>query len=52
MRRAALLLLLGLCGCASASAFRAGEKAEHLGDWDRALLDYSNARGPTPGYTT
>jgi general secretion pathway protein D len=49
MRRAALLLALGICGCASASAFRAGEKAEHMQDWDRAVLEYSRALRQNPG---
>lgn len=38
-----LALLLATLGCATSSAFRAGEKAERLGDWDRATLEYSKA---------
>ncbi len=47
MRRAALLglgaVLLATAGCATSAAFRQGEKAERLGDWDRATLEYSKA---------
>ena len=38
-----VLVLLGLAGCASSGAFRAGEKAEGRQDYDRAVLDYSKA---------
>ena len=40
--RVAFLALL-LCGCASSGAFRAGERAERRGDYDRAVLEYSKA---------
>jgi general secretion pathway protein D len=44
MRPAALaLVLIGLAGCATSSAFRAGEKAEGRQDYDRAVLEYSKA---------
>lgn len=51
MRRAALLLALGLCGCASSSAFRAGQTAERQQDWDRAVIEYSRALRQKPGNT-
>jgi hypothetical protein len=37
-RAAAALLLLGLAGCATSAAFRAGEKAEGRQDYDRAVI--------------
>jgi general secretion pathway protein D len=40
---AAALVLLGLAGCATSAAFRAGEKAESRQDYDRAVLEYSKA---------
>jgi len=40
---AAVLVLVGLAGCATSSAFRAGEKAEGRQDYDRAVLEYSKA---------
>jgi general secretion pathway protein D len=44
MRRAApLLTLLGLLGCATSGAFRAGERAERRQDYDRAVIEYSKA---------
>jgi general secretion pathway protein D len=49
MRRAPLLLALALFGCATSSAFRAGEKAERQQDWDRAVLEYSRALHNDPG---
>jgi general secretion pathway protein D len=42
-RAAAALLLLGLAGCATSAAFRAGEKAEGRQDYDRAVIEYSKA---------
>jgi general secretion pathway protein D len=39
----ACALLLATLGCATSAAFRSGEKAERLGDWDRATLEYSKA---------
>jgi len=47
MRRTKLsalgLLVLIAQGCATSAAFRQGQKAERLGDWDRATLEYSKA---------
>ncbi len=44
MRRALLIaVLLPALGCATSSAFRDGEKAERLQDYDRAVLEYSRA---------
>ena len=52
IRRTTLLALVALLfaaqGCATSSAFRAGEKAERLGDWDRATLEYSKALKEKP----
>jgi general secretion pathway protein D len=38
-----VVLLLLAAGCATSSAFRAGEKAERLQDYDRAVLEYQRA---------
>ena len=44
MRRLLLpLLLLAAAGCATSGAFRAGESAERLQDYDRAVLEYQKA---------
>ena len=43
MRAAGVLLALALAGCATSSAFRAGEKAEHGRNYDQAVLEYSKA---------
>jgi general secretion pathway protein D len=44
MKRALLLVaLLPAFACATSSAFRDGEKAERLQDYDRAVLEYSKA---------
>jgi general secretion pathway protein D len=44
MKRALLItLLLPALACATSAAFRSGEKAERLQDWDRAVLEYSRA---------
>jgi general secretion pathway protein D len=44
MRRLVLAsLLVPALGCATSSAFRAGEKAERLQDYDRAVMEYSRA---------
>jgi len=44
MRRILLpLLLLAAAGCATSGAFRAGENAERLQDYDRAVLEYQRA---------
>ncbi len=53
MRRTTLLgvcalLFAGLGGCATSAAFRAGQKAERVGDWDRATLEYSKALKEKP----
>jgi general secretion pathway protein D len=38
-----LVLALGATGCATSTAFRNGEKAEHRHEFDRAVLEYSRA---------
>jgi general secretion pathway protein D len=44
MRRLLLsAVLLPVLACATSSAFRAGEKAERLQDYDKAVLEYSRA---------
>jgi general secretion pathway protein D len=44
MRRPLLVaLLLPTLACATSSAFRSGEKAERLQDYDRAVMEYSRA---------
>jgi general secretion pathway protein D len=42
------LLPLALAGCATSAAFRSGEKAERLQDWDRAVLEYRRAVAAAP----
>ncbi len=42
------LLLVGLAGCASSGAFRTGEKAERVQDYDRAVLEYQRAVKESP----
>ena len=37
------LVLLAAAGCATSSAFRSGENAERLQDYDRAVLEYQKA---------
>jgi len=44
----ALGLALAVLGCATTSAFRAGERAEKIQDWDRAVLEYSRAIQESP----
>jgi general secretion pathway protein D len=44
----AALALGGLVGCATSSAFRAGERAERQQQWDRAVLEYSRAVKSNP----
>jgi general secretion pathway protein D len=39
----ALLAVAAMAACASSGAFRAGERAERLRDYDRAVLEYSRA---------
>ena len=49
MRRGwAALLALALAGCATSAAFRAGERAEHREEFDRAVLEYSKAVQESP----
>jgi general secretion pathway protein D len=51
MKRALLLLpllLIALGGCASSRAFRTGEKAERVQDYDRAVLEYQRAVTQSP----
>ena len=48
MRCFALLLALALAGCATSSAFRAGEKAERRQNYDQAVLEYSKALKENP----
>jgi general secretion pathway protein D len=49
MRRLLLLLaLLAAAGCATSGAFRAGENAERLQDYDRAVLEYQRALKASP----
>ena len=46
MRRAlfaAVLAVLAATGCATSSAYRAGEQAERRQDYDKAVLEYSRA---------
>ncbi|HXK12369.1 MAG TPA: secretin N-terminal domain-containing protein [Vicinamibacteria bacterium] len=45
----ASVLLLAAAGCATSSAFRAGESAERLQDYDRAVLEYQKAVRESPG---
>ena len=47
-RAAATLLALVLAGCASSSAFRAGERAERREEYDRAVLAYAKAVQSAP----
>ncbi len=42
------LVLAAAVGCATSSAFRAGEKAERLQDYDRAVLEYQRALRQSP----
>jgi general secretion pathway protein D len=42
------LLLLAAAGCATSGAFRAGESAERLQDYDRAVLEYQRAVKAAP----
>ncbi len=49
MRRLLLpLALVAAAGCASSSAFRSGENAERLQDYDRAVLAYQRAVQDSP----
>ena len=45
-----LALLFAFSGCATSTAFRAGQKAEKAGDWDRATLEYSKALTEKPDW--
>jgi general secretion pathway protein D len=42
------LAAFALAGCATSAAFRAGEKAERLQDWDRAVVEYGRAAAAAP----
>ena len=42
------LVLLAAAGCATSSAFRSGENAERLQDYDRAVLEYQKAVQAAP----
>jgi general secretion pathway protein D len=42
------IAVLALAGCATSAAFRSGEKAERLQDWDRAVLEYRRAVAASP----
>jgi general secretion pathway protein D len=48
VRRVHILIALALTGCATSSAFRAGERAERRQDFDRAVLEYSKAVQENP----
>ncbi len=49
MKRLLLLLVLAAAGgCATSGAFRGGEKAERLQDYDRAVLEYQKALRDAP----
>jgi len=49
MKRLLLALVLAVAaGCATSAAFRAGEKAERLQDYDRAVLEYQKAVKEAP----
>jgi general secretion pathway protein D len=48
LRAAAALLLLASLGCASAGAFRSGERAERRREYDRAVLEYARALKLSP----
>jgi general secretion pathway protein D len=55
MKRAPLLLpllLIAIGGCASSHAFRTGEKAERVQDYDRAVLEYQRAATQSPENVT
>ena len=41
VRAAALLALVSFAGCASSGALRAGEQAERVQDYDRAVVEYT-----------
>jgi len=49
MRRLLLPLVLAVAaGCATSGAFRSGENAERLQDYDRAVLEYQKAVKDAP----
>jgi general secretion pathway protein D len=49
MKRLLLPLVVALAaGCATSAAFRAGEKAERVQDYDRAVLEYQKALKDSP----
>ncbi len=52
MRRLLLVAaLVPALACATSSAFRDGQKAERVQDWDRAVLEYSRALQKDPNNT-
>jgi general secretion pathway protein D len=50
--RVLVLAALAVAGCATSAAFRAGEKAEHREEFDKAVLEYSKAAKEQPGNLT
>lgn len=49
LRRTFLAIgLLGLAGCASSGALRAGQRAERIQDYDRAVVEYTKAARERP----
>ncbi len=52
MRRGLMVAAVALSGCATSSAFRAGEQAERHQDYDRAVLEYSKAVQQRPDNLT
>jgi general secretion pathway protein D len=46
------LAVLALAGCATTSPFRAGERAEHAQDYDRAVVEYTKAARANPDNVT
>jgi general secretion pathway protein D len=43
-----LALAVAMAGCVTTTAFRAGERAERIQDWDQAVLEYSKAVQENP----
>lgn len=48
-RRLLVAALVPVLACASSAAFRNGQKAERVQDWDRAVLEYARALQKNPG---
>jgi len=44
-----LVACLGLAGCVTTGALRAGQQAERVEDWDRAVVEYTRALRDQPG---